>query len=105
MRVHNDEGPASHIDPEPCMSTREGRREASAGGCIGQPSSRDRLVIRGADGVQVSEGNTFESVIASAQTTPRGLRLWHVQKLPTRKPGYLATGHKPALVRIGKAMS
>jgi hypothetical protein len=105
VRVLNDEGPASHIDPEPCAATREGRREASVGGCTGQPLSRDRFIIRGADDVDLSEGNTFERVSASTQTTPRGLRPWHVQKLFTRKPGGLVTDHKTALVRIGKAMS
>jgi hypothetical protein len=105
VRVLNDEGLASRIDPEPCASTREGRREASVGGCTGQPLSRDRHLIRGADDVGLSESNTFERVNASAQTAPRGLRHWHVQKPLTRKPGGLVTDHKTALVRIGEAMS
>lgn len=105
MRVLNDEGPASHIEPKPCTATREGRRKASVGGCIGQPTSRDRHLIRDADKVGFLEGNTLECVNASAQAIPRGLRTWHVQKLHTRKPGGLVTDHKTALVRIGKAMS
>jgi len=105
VRVLNDEGLASRIDLEPCAATREGRREASVGGCTGQPLSRDRFIIRGADDVGLSEGNTFERVNASAQTAPRGRRTWHVQKLLTRKPGGLVTDHKTALVRIGKVMS
>jgi hypothetical protein len=105
VRVLNDEGLARHIDPEPCAVTREGKREASVGGYTGQPLSRDRSQIRGADDVGLSEGNTFERVSASAQAAPRGRRPWHVQKLFTRKPGGLAIGHKTALVRIWKAMS
>jgi hypothetical protein len=105
VRVLNDEGLASHIDPKPCAVDREGKREASAGGCTGQPWSRVRNQIRGADGVGLPEGNTLGRVTASAQTAPRGRRPWHVQKLFTRKPGGLVTGHKTALVRIGKAMS
>jgi hypothetical protein len=105
VRVLNDEGPASHIDPEPCAVTREGKREASVGGCTGQPLSCDRQFIRDADKVGLLEGNTLECVNASAQAIPRGLRTWHVQKLHTRKPGGLVTDHKTALVRIGKVMS
>jgi hypothetical protein len=30
--VNTDEGPARHIDPEPCSATREGSRKASVGG-------------------------------------------------------------------------
>lgn len=105
MRVLNDEGSASHIDPKPCAAIRECRREASVGGCTGQPLSRDRPQIRDADKVGCLEGNTFECVNASAQAIPRGLRTWHVQKLHTRKPGGLVTDHKTALVRIGKVMS
>ena len=31
MKVHYDEGVASHIGPEPCVVFREGQGEASAG--------------------------------------------------------------------------
>ena len=41
MQVHCDEGVATHIGPEPCVSAREGRGEASAGEHIGQPLSRE----------------------------------------------------------------
>jgi hypothetical protein len=68
VRVVNDEGPASHIDPKACAATREGRREASVGGCIG----RDRNLIRDADKVGFLEGNILECVNASAQAIPRG---------------------------------
>ncbi len=41
MQVHYDEGVAIHIGPEPCVSAREGRGEASVGEHIGQPLSRE----------------------------------------------------------------
>ena len=41
MKVHCDEGVATHIDPKPCTCVREDVGEASAGEHIGQPSSRE----------------------------------------------------------------
>ena len=87
MEVHYDEGVATHIDPEPCVSGRKGRDEASVGECIGQPLSRDSVFIPGADAVKRAEGNTIGCVNASAQLTRRGRRPWHVQKLLEREPG------------------
>src|ERR1700746_3629719 len=46
--------------------------------------------ILGADAVQMAEGNTSRRVIASARTTRRGQRPWHVQTLLAREPGDLA---------------
>ena len=46
MEVHYDEGIAIYIGPEPCVGIREGVGEASAGECIGQPLSRERMVSR-----------------------------------------------------------
>ena len=43
MEVRHDEGAASHIGPEPCVITREGEGEASAGEFTGQPLSRVRI--------------------------------------------------------------
>jgi len=31
VEVRHDEGVANHIDPEPCVVTRKGKGEASAG--------------------------------------------------------------------------
>ena len=58
MKVHCDEGVAIHIGPEPCAGVCEDVGEASAGEHIGQPSSRETVVIPGADAVYSSEGNT-----------------------------------------------
>ena len=52
MRVPCDEGIASRIGPEPCAGLREAVGEASVGECTGQPPSRERLVIPGADAVE-----------------------------------------------------
>ena len=41
MQVRCDEGVANHIGPEPCAGIREDVGEASAGGHIGQPLSRE----------------------------------------------------------------
>ena len=58
MKVLYGEGYAHHTGPEPCGVDREVGGEASAGGGIGQPLSRERQVIPGADDVPVSEGET-----------------------------------------------
>ena len=81
MRVPCDEGVANRIGPEPCAGTREGTGEASVGECIGQPSSRERCLVPGADAVERAEGNTCGRDSASARTTRRGRRPWHVQTL------------------------
>jgi hypothetical protein len=90
VRVHRTEGVAIHSDPEPCVVVREGEGEASAGECIGQPLSRERL-IPGADTVTYVEGKTDERANASARTARRGLRTWHVRKLLVREPGDLGS--------------
>ena len=64
MQVHYDEGIANHIGPEPCAGIREDVGEASVGERTGQPLSRDRKLIPGADAVCVAEGNTSKSANA-----------------------------------------
>jgi len=49
-----------------------------------------KFPILGADTVHMAEGNTSGRVIASARTTRRGRRTWHVQTLFVREPGGLA---------------
>lgn len=51
MKVRCDEGIAIHIGPEPCVVVREGAGEASVGEGTGQPLSRDRKIVPGADAV------------------------------------------------------
>lgn len=97
MKVRCDEGVANHNGPEPCDSHREVSGEASVGDSIGQPLSRERLQIPGADAVAPAEGETDGRDIASARTTRRGLRPWHVQTLLVREPRDLMTGQPPKL--------
>jgi hypothetical protein len=106
VQVHHDEGIANHIGPEPCAGIREDASEASAGERIGQPLSRDRLLISGADTFRTVEGNMFGRAIASARATRRGRRTWHVRTLLVREPGDLGSDQPPyGLARIGKARS
>jgi len=65
VQVHCDEGIANHIGPEPCAGIREDVGEASAGERAGQPLSRDRKLIPGADAVCVVEGNMSKSASAA----------------------------------------
>ena len=51
MQVHCGEGVANHTGPEPCARVREDVGEASAGERTGQPSSRETVLIPGADDV------------------------------------------------------
>ena len=46
MKVLYDEDLASHIGPEPCVVSREGQGEASAGDRAGWPSSRESALSR-----------------------------------------------------------
>ena len=95
VKVHCDEGVATHIGPKPCAGVREDVGEASAGERIGQPLSREIGLIPGADGVHMSEGEMDVRAIASACPTRRGPRPWHVWKLLAREPGDLWIGHAP----------
>lgn len=47
VQVHNDEGVANRIGPEPCADTREGVGEASVGDRAGQPLSYEILIFPG----------------------------------------------------------
>ena len=52
MKVLYDEDVASHIAPEPCVMSREGQGEASAGDRAGWPSSRERSISRTPTGLR-----------------------------------------------------
>lgn len=93
MEVRRIEGVAIRNGPEPCAFGREGEGEASVGECIGQPWSRERLIL-GADTVTYVEGKTDGRASASAWTARRGLRTWHVQKLLAREPGDLGSNRR-----------
>ena len=106
MQVPCDEGIANHIGPKPCAGVREGVGEASAGVRAGQPSSRERKLVLGADAVCVAEGNTSECASASTRATRRGRRTWHAGTLLAREPGDLQLDRRrryAPTARIGKA--
>ena len=107
VEVLCSEGVANHTGPEPCGRAREDTVEASAGERIGQPLSRDRRIVPGADAVASAEGNTHGCANASARATRRGRRPWHVRTLLAREPGDLTTDRRPSRLaaRIGKARS
>lgn len=89
MKVHYDEGVAIHIGPESCAGAREGVREALTGGCIGQPSSRERNNPRAPTQSSTRKATRTGAQVASARTARRGQRPWHVQTLLAREPGDL----------------
>ena len=100
MQVHHDEGVANHIGPEPCAGIREDVGEASVGERAGQPLSRERYLIPGADAVLTAEGNMIGRATASARTARRGRRPWHARTLLAREPGDLRTGQHSSCVRV-----
>lgn len=106
MKVHYDEGIANHVGPEPCAGVREVVGEASVGVRIGQPLSLENIFTLGADAVVKAESNTFQRAVASARTTQRGQRHWHVRTLFAREPGDLRFDQLLyGLARIGKVRS
>jgi hypothetical protein len=59
VKVHYDEGLAIHIGPESCAGSREAVSEVLTGEYAGQPLSRERLDISGADALQLC-GRQYE---------------------------------------------
>lgn len=104
MQVLRGEGVAIHIGPQACAGRREAAREALTGERIGQPLSGEIPIIRSADALVPGEGNMVGRAIASARSTPRRLRPWHVRMSSAREPGGLrfALGCR-AWGRTGKA--
>ena len=69
MQVSYSEGVANHTGPESCVDIREDAGEALTGERIGQPSSRESLIISDADVVEITEGNMGSAITrASAQS-------------------------------------
>ena len=108
MQVHCNEGVAIRIGRKPCDHVREDGAEASAGVRAGQPLSRERVLVPGADTVRYVEGHTVRRPIASAARARRGRRNWHVRTLLDREPGDLQLDHRGLhgpVARIGKVRS
>lgn len=74
MRVSCDEGVASHIGPESCGGVRKGVIEALTGERAGWVLSPESFIVRSADGLRPSEGNTGRIASARSDRAPRGLR-------------------------------
>ena len=88
MKVPYSKGVANHTVPESCVrSGRKAQHEALTGVRAGQPLSRDRTLIPGADAVGTAQGNTARRANASAALTRRGQRPWHARTLFAREPG------------------
>jgi hypothetical protein len=62
VQVPYSEGVANHAGPESCADIREGTGEALTGERIGQPLSRESLIIPDADVVEITEGNMGSAV-------------------------------------------
>ena len=91
MQVSYDEGVAIHIGPEFMRSCPRGFRRSVDRGAHRPAIEPRKIPIPGADAVHLAEGNTSGRDIASARTTRRGQRPWHVRTLLAREPGDLAT--------------
>jgi hypothetical protein len=92
VQVPCDEGVATHIGPESCAGAREGLGEALTGERIGQPLSRERVLSWVPTPCILWKATHPVALFASARTTRRGQRPWHVQTLLAREPGGLAIG-------------
>lgn len=104
VQVHHNEGVAIHIGLESCAGHREVSGEALTEERAGQLPSGERTLIRGADVVGATEGNTAKTASARFWLAPRRLRPWHARTSPAREPGDLH--HCPGgriQGRIGKA--
>jgi hypothetical protein len=108
VKVSNRKGIANQTGPESCVAHREVRDEALTGEPTGQPLSRESFkLVQGADAVSVAEGNMDRRDSASACSTLRGPRTWHVGTLFAREPGDLLLDRPRyrGVVRVGKTRS
>jgi hypothetical protein len=79
VQVHYGEGVAIRTGPGPCVSTREGVGEASAGERIGQPLSRENKIVPSADVFRSTEGNMDGRASASARLERDDFRFVHIR--------------------------
>ena len=90
--------------PESCVGHREVSGEALTGVSVGQPLSREIILIPSADVSYSAEGNSRECAIASTHALGVVARTWHAGKRFTWEPGGLQSGRTRSLraARIGK---
>lgn len=91
MKVSYDEGVASHIDLESCVTMhREVRHEALTEAQAGQPLSRENILTSGRRRFEVCwKATRGERVNASAHPVLRGHRPWHACTLLVQELGDL----------------
>ena len=107
MKVRRDEGIANRIGPEPCAGAREGAGEASVGECIGQPLSRESINLGCRRCAISGRQHGWAHLSASARTTQRGQRPWHVHTLLVSGNREISrsTVQQKLPVRVGKVRS
>jgi hypothetical protein len=105
VKVLYSEGVATHTAPEPCVVSREGQGEASAGERAGWPLSRERPFSRAPTGLLTRKATRTAAFIASGGPARRGLRPQHARTLLAREPGGLLTVSRKSAPRdrAGKA--
>ena len=105
MQVHCDEGVAIHIGPEPCVVVCKDGGEASVGERIGQPLSRERNLMPGADAVVRTEGNTDGHDRRERPDGPAWSKTLACADAPCTGTGRSHVWPPSVAVRIGKARS
>ena len=105
MQVLYDEDVASHIGPKPCVVSREGQGEASAGDRAGWPSSRESAISRTPTGLPTWKATRAAALSRAAVSVRRGQRPQHAWTLLAREPGDLVADRRCSApsVRAGKA--
>ena len=98
MQVSHSEGLANHTGPESCVGIREDAGEALTGERIGQPSSRESLILPDADVVRITEGNMGSAITRALTQSGVVEDPEHVRKLLCTGTGrprvWPAVGHR-----------
>ncbi len=107
VQVHNDEGVANRIGPEPCADIREGVGEASAGDRAGQPLSYEILILPGCRRCSESRKAIREKRDIASASRPGVVADpgMHGRSLYGNREIFCSTPATELMVRIGKARS
>ena len=105
VQVLYDEDVASHIAPKPCVVSREGRGEASAGDRAGWPSSRESAYSRTPTGLPTWKATRAAALPRAAVRSGVVSRPQHAWTLLAREPGDLVADRRRCApsARVGKA--
>ena len=74
MKEPYKKGVATHLDPESCAGRRKVMGEALTGALVGWVLSSEIRLVRGADVLESTEGNTARIVTARSVPAPRSRR-------------------------------